>query len=435
MTERIIGYVFAHNKEGKKIAIDLYEGNYAYSFKGKKITSLSEEDYKKLWVSYKNLDDDVPIQTAFDWNQANNVADVPEQSADPQAAEKEMKIREQEKNQEYQEKLEADRREDEEKAARLKEEHERNDEERLRLEKQQEREQKKEEYNRLREDLGLSPEDIPINIEELPQKVSEKDQKRLKKEKRRTRSPEEKQAGKEKKYLSILLIILIIAASCAAILWLLSTGMISNGFNSGAVQTESVQTEDVQAEDVLDTEDTVSGYTVIKLVNDVSVSRMITADDVTGVILTEEQYQKYSAQTYIDSSGAVSYMEPVSYESIDDVVGQYATNDLYSGSLLYSTDITSQHVIADKTYVEVTVDGVDGTYEVESDVLPGNTDIKIIAVITTDGGEQTQILLSEMKLQDRSLESIFNSAGQDILAQLAGTTEDTETEETQEQTE
>lgn len=96
-------------------------------------------------------------------------------------------------------------------------------------------------------------------------------------------------------------------------------------------------------------------------------------------------------------------------------------------------------MIADKTYVEATVNGEDGTYEVDADVLPGNTDIKIVAVITTDGAEPVQILLSEMTLQDRSLESIFNSAGQDILEQLAseaqedGEEDRTVTEEPQEE--
>lgn len=90
-------------------------------------------------------------------------------------------------------------------------------------------------------------------------------------------------------------------------------------------------------------------------------------------------------------------------------------------------------MVADKTYVEATVNGEDGTYEVEGDVLPGNTDIKIVAVITTDGGEPVQILLSQMKLQDRSLESIFNSAGQDILEQLSEKANGTNEDDTQSQ--
>lgn len=87
------------------------------------------------------------------------------------------------------------------------------------------------------------------------------------------------------------------------------------------------------------------------------------------------------------------------------------TSDVKKGALVYDTTITSQHVIAQKTYVDATVNGEDGTYEVENGVLPGNTKIQIVAVISTDGADQVQVLLSEMTLKDRSLESIFNSAG------------------------
>ena len=101
---------------------------------------------------------------------------------------------------------------------------------------------------------------------------------------------------------------------------------------------------------------------------------------------------------------------------------------------MYDTTITSQHVISQKTYVDATVNGEDGTYEVDENLLPGNTKIQIVAVISTDGSDPVQVLLSEMTLKDRSLESIFNSAGQDILDKLAGGSSDEDTEETQEET-
>ena len=126
-------------------------------------------------------------------------------------------------------------------------------------------------------------------------------------------------------------------------------------------------------------------------------------------------------------------MALILWDDNDSVIGQYAATDLKADSLLYDTNVSTQHVVADKTYVEATVNGEDGTYEVEGDVLPGNTDIKIVAVITTDGGEPVQILLSQMKLQDRSLESIFNSAGQDILEQLSEKANGTNEDDTQSQ--
>ena len=87
---------------------------------------------------------------------------------------------------------------------------------------------------------------------------------------------------------------------------------------------------------------------------------------------------------------------------------------------MYDTLITSQHVIANRTYVDATINGEDQTIEVEDGTLPGNTKIQIVAVVSTDGADPVQILLSEMTLKDRSLESIFDSAGQDILDRLSG---------------
>ena len=165
--------------------------------------------------------------------------------------------------------------------------------------------------------------------------------------------------------------------------------------------------------------DSKNEYIVIALAKDVVMSQMIQETDIKGVIVSAEQYEKYNSETFINSSGDVQYMALLLWDDKDSVIGQYAATDLKADSLLYDTNVSTQHVVADKTYVEATVNGEDGTYEVEGDVLPGNTDIKIVAVITTDGGEPVQILLSQMKLQDRSLESIFNSAGQDILEQLS----------------
>lgn len=180
-----------------------------------------------------------------------------------------------------------------------------------------------------------------------------------------------------------------------------------------------LKTQDTEPSSKVGTTENQEEYVVIALAKDVPMSQMIAETDLKGVIVTSEQYEKYNAQTYIDASGDVNYMELLLWEDKDAVVGQYAASDLRADDVLYDTSITSQHVIADKTYVEATVNGEDGTYEISDDTLSGNTDIKIVAVITTDGGEPVQILLSQMTLQDRSLESIFNAAGQDILEQLS----------------
>ena len=181
-----------------------------------------------------------------------------------------------------------------------------------------------------------------------------------------------------------------------------------------------------QAEDGSEVKDE---YVVVKLAKDVPMSQAITADDVTGVIVSAEQYNKYNSQTYIASDGSSKYMDLILYDDVNDVIGKYAAADLKEGDLLYDISVSNQHVVAEKTYVDATINGEDGTYEVDTDSLKGNTDIKIVAVITTDGGEPVQVLLSRMTLQDRSLENIFNAAGQDILEQLVNPAQSQDEEE------
>lgn len=176
-------------------------------------------------------------------------------------------------------------------------------------------------------------------------------------------------------------------------------------------------------------------YMAIMFTQDLSVDDVIEKEDLNGCILNKEQYEKYSnISTYIDEDGEEVSPELIPWSEVDSVVGKRVTSDVKSGALVYDTTITSQHVIAQKTYVDATVNGEDGTYEVDENLLPGNTKIQIVAVISTDGSDPVQVLLSEMTLKDRSLESIFNSAGQDILDKLAGGSSDEDTEETQEET-
>ena len=169
---------------------------------------------------------------------------------------------------------------------------------------------------------------------------------------------------------------------------------------------------------------------VIRTKTNIAQNTQIKEEHLEGTILSPEQYKKYNElSTYIDKDGKSKSETLLLWEDKDTVIGKYATKELTPGSILYDTSITSEHVVADKTYVDVEVDGEKKTYETKTDVLPGNTKIQIVALIQTDGAEATSVLLSELTLQDRSLESIFDSAGQDILEMLSDTSEENKVEE------
>lgn len=155
--------------------------------------------------------------------------------------------------------------------------------------------------------------------------------------------------------------------------------------------------------------------------SDLSSGSVIKKEDLDGCILSSSQYASYSEiSTFIDEDGTERLPKLISWEDVDEVIGKRVVSDVQKGALVYDTIITSQHVIANRTYVDATINGEDQTIEVEDGTLPGNTKIQIVAVVSTDGADPVQILLSEMTLKDRSLESIFDSAGQDILDRLAG---------------
>ena len=156
------------------------------------------------------------------------------------------------------------------------------------------------------------------------------------------------------------------------------------------------------------------------LTKDIAMSQMITADDIKGVIVTMEQYEKYASQTYIGAGGRVEYVTMIPWSEHSNLIGKYAASDLKAGNLIYTHNVTTQHIVADKTYVEVQADGETQMFEITENSLPGNTNIKLVAVITNEKGEKVQVLISEMTLQDRSLVNFFNSSGQDILDMLTG---------------
>ena len=406
---KVIGFVVI-NWDSKQIACDLYEGNRVILPSGK-LGQATPETYEKLLALYEQgVQDGAPLRTAYAYNVEHGL-NVPEYTADPEAAEKGEKIR-------AAEEAEARVRAEEEAAAaeakRLQEEEEqRKRAEAEQREKEEAAQKKKEEAEAKKREAAEKKEAAKRAAAE--ERLRKKEEKAKRKEERAAETPEERKKGV---ILIAGLMILMVAIYVGLTVW--PKLQKSQGENQPTVENEAAT-------------DSKNEYIVIALAKDVAMSQMIQETDIKGVIVSAEQYEKYNSETFINSSGDVQYMALLLWDDKDSVIGQYAATDLKADSLLYDTNVSTQHVVADKTYVEATVNGEDGTYEVEGDVLPGNTDIKIVAVITTDGGEPVQILLSQMKLQDRSLESIFNSAGQDILEQLSEKANGTNEDDTQSQ--
>ena len=235
-----------------------------------------------------------------------------------------------------------------------------------------------------------------------------------------------KKTGKKRRWLLFIILLLLAIAGIGCFIYFYFGFGKELIFDSNNWEESSTVDETVTEEAT----ETATSYVVIRTKTNIAQNTQIKEEHLEGTILSPEQYKKYNElSTYIDKDGKSKSETLLLWEDKDTVIGKYATKELTPGSILYDTSITSEHVVADKTYVDVEIDGEKKTYETKTDVLPGNTKIQIVALIQTDGAEATSVLLSELTLQDRSLESIFDSAGQDILELLSDTSEENEAEE------
>ena len=213
----------------------------------------------------------------------------------------------------------------------------------------------------------------------------------------------------------VLILVLLLAAAAGLFVYLYYPQFFRQIHITIGEQPQPEKTQ--EPEDLVATEKEVI---LTALTKDIAMSQMITADDIKGVIVTMEQYEKYASQTYIGAGGRVEYVTMIPWSEHSNLIGKYAASDLKAGNLIYTHNVTTQHIVADKTYVEVQADGETQMFEITENSLPGNTNIKLVAVITNEKGEKVQVLISEMTLQDRSLVNFFNSSGQDILDMLTG---------------
>lgn len=169
----------------------------------------------------------------------------------------------------------------------------------------------------------------------------------------------------------------------------------------------------------------ISEKIIVKVTQDISQGDIFTGDMITDFKISEDEFDQMNAATYISADGKTTNSTLITAEKREDIIGKFATRNIPKGTYLTLQDYSSQKVIAEKTFVEVEVDGQTISVPVDATSLTGNTRVKIVALITTDNQDDTiAIALSEFILEDRTLSDIFDSAGQSILAQLAGQSSD-----------
>lgn len=159
--------------------------------------------------------------------------------------------------------------------------------------------------------------------------------------------------------------------------------------------------------------------TVLKAVKDIHNGDIITEDMLGEIVLSATEYNNLNNTTIVAANGSTSNSALVTAENIRRVTGKYATRDIKAGEYITISDFSNQKIIAEKTFIEVEIDGETVSIPIDN-IIGGDTSVKIVAIITSDNAEgSTAISLAEFMLKDRTLEDIFNSSGRSILQQLA----------------
>ena len=452
LVEKVIGATYVVHNDQFFLA-DIYEGNFYKIMDGGvvKTTMLPKKEYERVLMQYQEcLEKDIMITSAYELNKRANISfEVPKVSADPKAAEKEWYLRKhphvvpqpepkkkgifgRRKKKKVKIKclecgainLEGQKFCGECGHALLTAETEIGDVKEV--EKPTDTKEPVETPTVLPEpDEGI--EIIEIDEKEETPIKDAGDSKPVKEEKEPVLEPKKAKKKVKRVFLILLSLLLMMLLAAAAYLYLFY-GSAKNLIYDSTKETAPVVEEAAAQAEEMDVQD--QSYVVVKVKVKIAQNEKIVEEDLEGTILSYEQYEKYNAlSTYIDKEGNRKTQTLILWEDRSDVIGKYAARELSAGTILYDASVTTEHVVADKTYVDVEVDGEKKTYESKTDVMPGNTKIQIIALIQTDGSEPSQVLLSEMTLQDRSLESIFDSAGQDILEMLSETEEETDSVE------
>ena len=165
---------------------------------------------------------------------------------------------------------------------------------------------------------------------------------------------------------------------------------------------------------------TTDEISIVRSVIDISQGEVITEEMLTAYKISAEEYEQMNNAVYVGADGSTANGSLVLSDNMDNVVGKFATRNISKGTYITTQDYSTQKIIAEKTFIEVEIDGQTVSVPVDSDYLTGDTRVKIVALITSETNNETiAVALSELILEDRTLQDIFDSAGQSILDKLS----------------
>ena len=129
--------------------------------------------------------------------------------------------------------------------------------------------------------------------------------------------------------------------------------------------------------------------------------------------LSVNEYESLCGSHFVDGDGKMQQDTPVFFvDRTGSIVNKFATSDMKAGDIVMTSSGSSQKASQDGNRQKQTIDGA---------LLAGNTTIQYIARVTTSSGESYDVVLSSIKLRDKTIEDVLNEQGASIL-QSASTT-------------
>ena len=139
--------------------------------------------------------------------------------------------------------------------------------------------------------------------------------------------------------------------------------------------------------------------------------------------LSVNEYESLCGSHFVDGDGKMQQDTPVFFvDRTGSIVNKFATSDMKAGDIVMTSSVSAQKASQDMYVVETEdKDGNRQKQTIDGALLAGDTTIQYIALVTTSSGESCDVVLSSIKLRDKTIEDVLNEQGASIL-QSASTT-------------
>lgn len=169
-----------------------------------------------------------------------------------------------------------------------------------------------------------------------------------------------------------------------------------------------------------------STYMVTVLTNTLEPGQTIRESDLAAKEISAVEYEQIQTATYVltdPATGQTSTITPtpVLYEDRQMVIGLFLARHYPPGSIITDRMITNQQVVADQYYADVEMaDGTTSQIPIQASTTKGMTEVEIVAIVRNEAGEEIQIPLSTLVLEEKTLLDILDGRGGSILDQVSG---------------